>query len=1355
MTFFSFKCCHLFKRRILKGLLWIGLLFIVLEVYPQSVKPIVQSLATEHGLSHNYVYRIIQDGEGAMWFATHYGLNHYDGAQITVFTHDIDKKQSIAENDIADIAEDAHGDLWIALKTKGVDKYDASTETFVHYPLEVGGYSIFPDKDGNVWFGTSRGLMYKAAGKEEFTPYSIKAHPLRNDISGAIFTDIFQDQSGRLSFANVHGLYLIDPEHEKEEWILACSSDPYNKGKEVSTKWLVEDNEGNLLIGTLEGIFSLAPNGSCMQAFFHQDSDGWPGDEMQVESLVWAGSNVLYVNISGYGLYQLEIGEDKQKFRIQRILHSIANITDLEIDHNGILWLGTIDLGAYIYDPKANQFKWVLPTENPELGLAENYVNLFTEDTKGIRWLGTRRGIKYIYPPDQNALLTEQAYHSGEDFGDVTEITEAANGEFWIGTYGGVRRFEPIGGKTESFFDVDPEQLGGPQANVVTADLIDRNGDYWAGFWGGGVAVFKDGRFSHYSCTAETILPLENCYVQDILEDRQGVIWIALAYRGLHRLDPVSNTIQHFQSDKNKPNSLSHNYVRTLLEDKMGNIWVGTFGGGLNKLDSQSGLFKHYRKKDGLPEDLILDLLQDSSGYIWVLTNRAISKFDPETEVFLNFGYEDGLPKTQFNRATYGAVSGEILLAANDGIVSFKPENVGIDTVPAKVIIRSLERFRKNSPDGRPVKVAGISRRESMEFDHKDDLIAFEFAVLHYRKTAQCELAYRLEGLHDEWIPLGNRRQVTFSNLASGRYTLLVKAANADGVWNENPLKLPIWVQPPWWKSSWAYGVYILTSLLVLYYLRKYEMNRLSLRNELRNKEMEAARMKELDEAKSRFFANISHEFRTPLTVIIGHSDRIQEPAGIKEIIQRNSQKLLRLINQILDLAKLDSGKLQLSLIHGDVVRYLRYITESLTSLAHSKGLELIFYQEVEELFMDFDEDKIQGILSNLLSNAIKFTPAKGKIFVHVNRINQESGDLFLIKVKDTGIGIDAERLPDIFDRFYQADNSMVRKNEGTGIGLAYVSELINLMGGTITVKSKPNQGTEFQVQLPIHQGSKLVVPKETGSYFPEQISFIEDQIPATSYVSGQKESELPIALLVEDNQDVTAYLENCLEGSYIIHSASNGRQGLEKAIEIIPDVIVSDVMMPEMSGFEMCTTLKKDERTSHIPVVLLTAKVDTNSKIVGFEKGADAYLAKPFHKKELLVRLKQLLEVRKKLQERYGSLEYRANLKAPSEDVFLQKIQKIIEAHLSDADFTVMHLCQKIRLSQPQLYRKVKALTGKSIASYIRSFRLHKAKEMLQTTSLNVSEVAYEVGFTEPSYFSRSFSEEFGFPPSELHNLL
>ena len=1317
----------------------------------QSIKPIVKSLAIEDGLSHNYVYRIYQDNFGGMWIATANGLNYYDGREMTAFTHDPDNENSIVQNDVGDLATSRNGDLWLTM-SKGVNRYDRTTETFEFYPMNHPGQSIIPDSSGNVWVGNSNGIQFKAADKDEFVLHPFVTNPLDEGLKTSVVLDIYQGINGDIFFASHHGLYVVNLNSKEERWILPETEYLKQNSKSIYTKSLTGDQYGNLFVGTWDGLFVLFPGDTILQPLLTRDSPQWSWEEVKVETLAFKDS-IIYVSLDPQGLYQLELNKLWKDYSLKEIRLPGGLFTDIEIDHSGILWMGTVEFGVQVYDPQVNLIKWIIPSEISGLGVKHNYVNIAREDIGGNLWLGTRNGaFPIMTQPGQNEYVLNNSIGGAELLGNITEITEGEDGNIWFGGYGGIRNLDPTQKRFDAYFDSNPELLGGPQANIVIADLIDDNGNYWTGLWGGGVMLHKNGNFHHYSCMEESILPLHNCYVRDIIEDRQGNIWIAMAYHGLHKLNPVSNSLELFQHSDTDKNSLSHNYVQSLLEDKLGNIWIGTSGGGLNKFDPKTKVFKHFSEKEGLPDNLILDLLQEENGNIWILTNRGITRLDPQLETFQNFDHEDGLPKTRFNSATLGSVSGDILIASNEGVVSFNPAKLDIDRVPPKLAFRSLERYRKNSPDGKAIKVKGISRMEEMEFDHKDNLVSFEFSVLHYRNTKNCQLAYRLDGLHDEWIILGEKRQVTFSGLKRGRYTLLVKAANADGIWNETPLKLPIRVRPPWWKSLVAYVIYFALAMVGLYFMRKYELNRLALQNELKNKELEAEKMKELDQAKSRLFANISHEFRTPLTVIIGQSERIKEPDGIKEIIQRNGRKLLSLINQILDLAKLDSGKLKLSLVHGNIVTFLRYISESLTSLAESKGLELIFYQEVEEIYMDFDEDKIQGVLSNLLSNAIKFTPAGGRVFVHVNHLKEERGDRLILKVKDSGIGIDPNRLPNIFDRFYQVDNSMLRKNEGTGIGLAYVKDLIHLMDGNITVKSKPSQGTEFHISLPIYKNVQRAPDRKLEDDSHPDIPHIQDS--AASLVSNHprgEDSELPLALIVDDNNDVRDYLETCLSDSYIVHSAANGKLGLEKAVEIIPDVIVSDVMMPEMDGFEFCSMVKKDERTSHIPVILLTAKVATSSKIEGFERGADAYLEKPFHKKELLVRLKQQQDLRKQLQKRYGVLEQLPNPKNPKEDAFLQKVQKIIQDNLSDDNFTVMHLCQKIRLSQPQLYRKIKALTGKSTARYMRSYRLFKAKQLLQSSTKNISEVAYEVGFSEPSYFSRSFLEEFGFSPSEL----
>ncbi|MBK7872189.1 MAG: response regulator [Saprospiraceae bacterium] len=512
----------------------------------------------------------------------------------------------------------------------------------------------------------------------------------------------------------------------------------------------------------------------------------------------------------------------------------------------------------------------------------------------------------------------------------------------------------------------------------------------------------------------------------------------------------------------------------------------------------------------------------------------------------------------------------------------------------------------------------------------------------------------------------------------------------------------------------------------------------------------------ELDEMKSRFFTNIAHEFRTPLTIIGGMANQMREhpeqwqDKGLKMII-RNSNSLLNLVNQILDLRKLESGNLQLKMVQGDVMQYLSYIFESFQSLAESKDLQLHFLNAQQELWMDYDPDKFLRIISNLLSNAIKYTPEGGNVYLQVDQINTGQEAQLQIRVKDTGIGIPTDQLQQIFDRFYQVDDSTTRRGEGTGIGLALTRELVKLLNGDIRVESMPGKGSTFSITLPIRRDAPLeaMTQTETMHFVPQS----PEQVDVISHLEAS-EKELPSLLIVEDNPDIVQYLKSCLEGLYHLDIASDGQAGIDKAIEQVPDIIISDVMMPVKDGFELCETLKNDERTSHIPIILLTAKADDESRIKGLKRGADAYLAKPFNKQELIVWLEKLLELRQRLQERYNALEENALLKdvaTQQEDEFIQKVRQAVEKNIDDEDFGILQLCRAVNLSRAQLHNKIKALTGKSTSHYIRAIRLRKAKDLLKNPNLNISQVAYEVGFHDPKYFSKTFAEEFGILPGEM----
>jgi len=513
------------------------------------------------------------------------------------------------------------------------------------------------------------------------------------------------------------------------------------------------------------------------------------------------------------------------------------------------------------------------------------------------------------------------------------------------------------------------------------------------------------------------------------------------------------------------------------------------------------------------------------------------------------------------------------------------------------------------------------------------------------------------------------------------------------------------------------------------------------------------ASLQKLDILKTRFFTNISHEFRTPLTVVSGMAGQIDGNDRAKTLIQRNVDRLLNLVNQILDLQKLDAGQLQLKLIQGEVTQYLHYIRESFQDLAAAKNIQLHLLAD-DEILMDFDREKLLRIVYNLLSNAIKFTPEEGNVYIQLNQLHLENKPHLCLKVKDTGVGISPEQLPFVFDRFYQAqgtsDNHRIQQGQGTGIGLSITKELVELMGGKIEVKSEVEKGTVFNVFLPIKNEAPIrqdgsldeLLPVDLNAFSTEEL--IEEQNESTA---------LPSLLIIEDNQDVAAYLISCLQDEYQLEVASDGQQGIDKALEMIPDIIISDVMMPHKDGFEVCDILKNDERSSHIPIVLLTAKADVESRIAGLKKGADAYLKKPFHQEELQVILQNLLDLRKKLHLRYTKFSIPATDNDPAlviEDAFITKVREAIEEHIDDTEFGIPQLCRAVRMSRSQLHNKLKALTGLSTSIYSRKIRLTKAKHLLETTDLNVSEVAYDVGFKDPRYFSRLFNDEFGMPPSK-----
>jgi signal transduction histidine kinase/DNA-binding response OmpR family regulator len=680
-----------------------------------------------------------------------------------------------------------------------------------------------------------------------------------------------------------------------------------------------------------------------------------------------------------------------------------------------------------------------------------------------------------------------------------------------------------------------------------------------------------------------------------------------------------------------------------------------------------------------------------------------------------------------------------------------------------------------------------ISELKELNLSYNENDLRFDYVGLHYGDPSKNQYKYMMEGYDEDWVDAGTQRNAVYTNLGVGEYIFRVKACNLDGVWNEEGASIKIIIPPPFWATWWAYGFYIIIFGAVLFGIRKYELNRLNWKNQSRLDEVKLKEREETDKMKSRFFANISHEFRTPLTLILGPAENLISKFKDEEIqkqtgaIKRNASRLLSLINQLLDLSKLEAGKLELKASKTNIVPFIRGITMSFESIAERKDITLKVKSSNNIIELYFDKEKMTKIMTNLLSNAFKFTPEGGEITVTVGHAefisassssekipNQVRNDkMVTISVKDTGIGIPEEELPKLFDRFYQVDSSQTREHEGTGIGLALTKELVELHRGKISVTSEVGKRTEFTIEL---LGGREYLKDEEIVEEPFILNevknhseqFVDDMIKEdSSSLVPQNDSEVNedknIVLVVEDNADVRDFIKDSLGTGFQIEEAANGEQGVRKAIRIVPDLIISDIMMPKMDGNELTRTLKNDERTSHIPIILLTAKSEQQSKLEGLETGADDYLTKPFDTKELKVRIKNLINIRRKLQEKYSNRDFvhvkRGEERKLSnlEERFMLKVLEVIEKHIAEEEFSIEQFGKEVGMSRVQLHRKLKALSGKSASHYLRSVRLTKAKKMIEEQKGNVSEIAYSVGFSSPQYFTHCFKEEFGYPPSEL----
>ncbi len=1307
-------------------------------------------LTTEQGLPSNTTSAIAQDHQSFMWIGSWgEGISRYDGYNFKVYESLPDDTTTLSHNSINAVYEDSNHNLWVGT-WNGLNLYNRKLDNFTRFltsanDTEKKFNSILEDSNNRLWAG-GRGLYQFQKKDSTFRSYVHSINDFSSLSDGQV-NAIVEDLQQSLWVATRGGLNQYNE--------LTDDFTRYPIPAEITSgiSSFCIDHLGRFWVGTWRnGLWLFNPADAVYINYYKQVAINGDYNEFitSIKKVFQDAKNNIWITTDGSGLCYLN-PESRQMYvhMYDPFLNgaiSDNNLISIYQDRQENLWIGSYNSGISVFDSNHSNFKRYFHNPSDPKSLSSNLVNGVYEDDQGDLWISTDGGGINQLRLDENSIATSNTilrYDKNDPNSllpsDKTyALMQDSDGWMWVKTWGGPAKFNP---KSGDFVH--------PEKGLVHED---RDGNYW---------LVGDGGLFFYNTNTNESVHYPNHDVWDILEDQNGNIWIADLSEGLKFVEQKDQIVI----------TVIPGMVKSVVEDEKGILWLATLKDGLVKYEPESKQITKLNRENGfLTDDCRGGLLIDNIGFIWIGSNEGIIRFDPRTETMINFGLlEENLK--HYIKPLAQTSDGLIYLGGSKGIIAFDPENIKDPPAPPAAIFTNFQLFNKEVPIGeKSVLKSNISETQEIVLDYKQDVFTIEYTSLSFKPT-QTLYAYKMEGYDDEWREVSTLRTATYTNLDAGTYDFKVRAGNQNGVWNEQESTLSITILPPPWKTWWAYTMYSLLVIGLLFIWRNNLVRRERLKNKMQLEHLELEKVKEMDQMKTQFFANISHEFRTPLTLILGPLKQMYEGTfkgdahAIIAVMIRNSKRLMNLINQLLDFSKLEAGAVTLQACEDDIVKFTRTLFSAFESTAQIRNINYVFQSNLSSILTYYDHDKLEKVIINLLSNAFKFTKDEGSIYLKMNSkvINPsvDKGEGVLeIRFEDSGSGIPADKLPHIFDRFYQADPSSTRQQEGTGIGLALAKELVELHYGSLTAQSKVGEGTTFTVHLPLGKShlndQETVVRKGYESIdttaleaLPESLSIPTNE----KYTNGG----LPLLLVIDDNEDMRMYLREVMSGIYQLAEATNGLKGWEYAIEHIPELIISDVMMPEMDGHELCQKLKTDVRTSHIPVVLLTARAGEEAKVEGLETGADDYITKPFSPVELKARVQNLIELRRKLREQFGrdlSIFPKGTTITSMDERFMERALKILEIHRSDADYSVEEYAKEIGMSRSQLHRKFKALTSQTASEFIRCYRIKYARQLIQKEFGNMAQIAYECGFNNPSYFAECFRKQFGVVPSEFAKL-
>lgn len=1342
---------------------------------------------------------MVQDEKGFLWLGTETGLLKYDGYSYRAYW----PKQK-GNYRVQNLLLGKNTDLFVETP-EGFYRFDLKTERFIlldrkRKAASYGGIAL--DKAGDLWVVRSFGL--EKFRLDEKTLKKGNKKYLRDTLYSSLgINAIFFDRQNRLWIGTSNGLKtagILENKSLKKLRLSPTQVAVQGKKLEWRINAIAESGKGLWLMGV--------------------GSTG-DGEEQIIGRLnPETGEFTLLKMESLFAEYIPEQAKGSEKEHIGFLLE----------DSNGLLWLADEKRLYQISFPLNETETRLWPHPFPA-------ARTIFEDHSGTIWAGSDHNLYTTHPLNWRFHFKALPPYPGKDYVPTSAILKDKLGRIWIGTWGeGIYRYDPI---KNAFIHFEYEESNRPSPNFVEAIMEDSQGVVWVAAtreisrWNESAGVLTPFKFDDLNIEPSWYAPVLRNY-NDIAETQDGVLWFA-THLGLARYERKKEKVKYFflpgadKKDARNPinrfkriyedrvgalwtiagdsenpflaiprqqenGELDYEYrqqpdkrkhglssIISMHQDRNGKYWFGTRGEenqGLIFYDPEQDSSRMFMKIDGLISNWIYAVEEDHAGGLWLATPKGLSNWDLKEQKFINYGEETGLilPKGIPGKASiFKTREGAFLVCGLNGFYRFHPDSLRKEYLPPKAAVVGLHIA--GTPLFRDSIAPVLSYTKELVLKHDQQDLTFTFAALQFENWEKSRCRYRMRGLEEEWQETGFDRQARYAYLPPGKYTLESQAAASNAQWGE-PAYLSIKVLPSWYQSKLAYLTYFLLAVGLFYLWRQLELNRLKLRQEIAMQKFKATQLEEADRVKTRFYTNISHEFRTPMTVVLGMADQILRQSNKKQkeaarLIKRNGQMVLHLINQMLDLARLEAGRLNFNIVQDDVVVYLRYLCQSFRPYAHTQKQQLNFFSEMESLVMDYDPDKLLVVVSNLVSNAIKHTAPGGEISLtlktrSLKQVNDFASKFLEIIVSDTGSGIDKADLPHVFDRFYQAKSGADRKfsktSEGTGLGLALTKELVEKLEGKIWVESILGQGATFIVLLPVvNRARRQPVISEGLDLKDRIVPFIpgksKEIVKTDADSSGEKNffpygKRPPELLIIEDSIDVIAYIKICLRGKYQISIAENGRDGLEKAMKTLPDLIISDVMLPGKDGFEICKALKNYELTSHIPIILLTARAGFQNRLAGLKRGADAYLTKPFQPEELLVELEKLIGLRKRLQKRYQTLARSALITDPlflAEDAFLKKVNRQIERRLHDERFWYLELAKALKVSKSKLDRKIKQLTGKSLNEYIHFYRLHRAKDFLKQGDWNVTEVSQKTGYANHAYFTKKFGELFGRPPSSF----